>query len=110
MVWKEKGKIFLLASTFLFLAEQAQAFVLRNPLQVNSIEEIIAAISNYIFYISIVGAPLGILIGAFMILFSAGDPGKVDKGRKIILWTVVGFAIILFSRGILSVIKSVLAI
>jgi uncharacterized membrane protein len=88
----------------------AQGVNIDNPLRYNSVEEIINAIINWFFYIAIVLVPLIIVIGAFIILTSAGDSGKVKKGKSLIVWSLIGFAIILFSKGIISLIKSIIGV
>ncbi len=49
-----------------------------------------------------------ILIGAFQMLFSAGDPDKFQTGKKTILYTVIGYAIIFLSSVIISVVQNLL--
>jgi len=73
-----------------------------------SIKEFIDAAVSYIFYISIILAPLMIIIGAFLYLTSAGNPKQTKLGSAIIQWTAIGFAIILFAKGISAIIKMIL--
>ncbi|MCX6789029.1 MAG: pilin [Candidatus Gribaldobacteria bacterium] len=73
-----------------------------------SVEEFIMAAVNYIFYLSIILAPLMIIIGAAVFLTSAGNPKQTKLGTSIIQWTAIGFAIILFARGITAIIKMIL--
>ncbi|MBZ9573062.1 hypothetical protein KJA17_02695 [Patescibacteria group bacterium] len=94
---------------FLLIPQVSQGIEIENPLDVESIPELIDNIVQFIFWIAVVLAPLMILVGAFYFITAAGDPKRVETGKKIILWTIVGLAIILFSRGIISIIRSVLA-
>ncbi len=73
-----------------------------------SIEGFIKSAVDYIFYISVILAPLMIIIGAFLFLTSAGSPKQSKLGGSIIQWTVIGFAIILFAKGITAIIKMIL--
>jgi len=100
--------VLLLSFILMSQASPVMAFTLVNPIGITSIEDLIRVITNYIFYLAIIIAPVMIIIGAFMFMTSAGDPKKVSTGKNIILWTVVGLAVILFSKGIMSLIKSVL--
>jgi len=88
-------KLFFLLFPSFVLAQ----ITLENPLKYSSIEEIIDRVSDWIFYLGLVLVPLMIVIGAFMMLTSAGEPGRVKKGKSLIMWTLIGFAIILFSKG-----------
>ena len=76
------------------------------PITVTTIPDLINTITDWAFYIGVVLAPLMILVGAFYFMTAAGDPNKIATGKKIILWTIVGLAIILFSKGIISIIES----
>ncbi|GAI20335.1 unnamed protein product, partial [marine sediment metagenome] len=49
-----------------------------------------------------------IIIAGFYWLTAAGDPKKVKTALDIIKWTVIGFAIILFARGLVAIIRHVL--
>lgn len=73
-----------------------------------SVEAIVGRITNWVFYIGIILAPLMIIIGAFMFLTSAGEPDKVRRAKKLIIWTIIGLAVILFSKGLISLIKYIL--
>ncbi|MDO8470164.1 MAG: pilin [bacterium] len=54
-------------------------------------------------------AVLMILFGAFRILTAAGDPAKFETGKKILLYTAIGYAIIFVGWGITSIIESLLS-
>ena len=81
-----------------------------NPLMYDNFEELVEAIANFIFNIALVFAPIMIVIAGFYFLTAAGDPGRVATAKKIILYTLVGFAIILLSRGLVAVIREVLQV
>jgi len=73
-----------------------------------SVEDFIKEAVNYIFYISIIAAPLMIIIGAFLFLTSGGNPKQAKLGGSVIQWTAIGLAIILFAKGITAIIKMIL--
>lgn len=54
-------------------------------------------------------AVLMILFGAFRILTAAGDPAKFETGKKILLYTAIGYAIVFIGWGIVSIIESLLS-
>ena len=62
-------------------------------------------IVNALFYVAIPIVSVMILIGAFQILISAGNPEKIQTGKRTILWAVAGFAIIIVGLGITSIIQ-----
>lgn len=73
-----------------------------------SVQEFIMAAVNYIFYLSLILAPLMIIIGAALFLTSAGSPKQTKLASAVIQWTLIGFAIILFARGISAIITMIL--
>ena len=49
-----------------------------------------------------------ILLGGFYILTAAGNPERLRKGKQIILWGIIGFAIILLAGGVSALVSSLL--
>jgi hypothetical protein len=66
-------------------------------------------IINFLLWVAIGIAPLMIVIAGFLFLIAGGDPEKVQTAKRMIFWAVVGLAIVLIAKGIISVIKSVIA-
>ena len=73
-----------------------------------SLSSLITTISNYIFYLGIVLAPLMIVIGAFLFMTSGGSPEKTRLGKSIIIWAVIGLGFILFAKAVSGVISGIL--
>lgn len=83
---------------------------IRNPLQFESLEQLLDAIIDFLIKI---GAPLAVIMiiyAGLTWMFAAGEPEKISKARSIIIWTIVGYSIILVAKGILLVIQSVLGV
>jgi len=80
-----------------------------NPLNATTVEEVIENIIDLITWTAIILAPLIALIGAFYILTSGGKPQQVDKGKKTIFYALAALFIVLFARGLIGLIKMVLA-
>lgn len=78
------------------------------PTQHGTLVDLIEHLLNWLYWIGIVGLGFVILYGAFQMVFSGGDPDKFGRGKKTIIYGVVGLAIILFSRMIVAIISSVL--
>jgi len=81
---------------------------LQNPLGTNSFIQVINNVLNYLIYISIPILALMILIGGFQILTARDNPEKVNKGKHTITYSVVGFIIILISKGIALIFLKIL--
>lgn len=63
-------------------------------------------IEAFLQLLGLIGLVL-IIYGGFTLLFSAGNPEKVKKGRDIVLWAIIGIAVVLSSYGILLYIDSI---
>lgn len=83
---------------------------IENPLTAENFQQLVDRIINFIFTIAIVAAPLLVVVGAIYLLTSAGDPKKVDIGKKIILYAFIGLAIVFLAKGLYTMIESVLGI
>ena len=83
---------------------------LRSPIGHKTFGDLIDAIIKFIFNIALVLAPLFIVIGGFYFVAAAGDPSKIETGKKIIFYTLIGFLIILISRGLVVVLKDLIKV
>lgn len=85
---------------------------LKNPLCGGSpnctFANILKTISNYLVTLSGIIVVIMILIGAFQIMTAGGDPEKVKIGRHTILYSAIGFAIVLSAYGIVAIIEKIL--
>ncbi len=81
-----------------------------NPVESETISKLIEKITNLVFYLISSLAVLFVMIGGYFILTAAGNPEQMNKGRKIILYTIIGFAIMAISRGIIALIYLILGI
>jgi len=73
----------------------------RNALTWDDIITFIWAGIISIFSQSIVLVVLMILIGAYVIATSGGNIKRVQLGKRIIIWTLIGYTVILLARGII---------
>lgn len=79
-----------------------------NPLKTNSIAELIDRIITYVITIATVIFPLIIIYGAFQFLTAGGDMEKVTTARKTLQYAVIGYMLILISKGITMIIADLL--
>ncbi len=102
-------KIFFLTFLFFLLTPfLAGAIKFENPLVGITFEELIDAITDFIFWVTIAIAPIMIIVAAFYFLTSGGNPEKVSKAKKIILFTIIGLIIILLGKGIVAIIGQII--
>lgn len=104
-------KIFsTLILTLLLLPLLTLAIEFQNPLKYGTFDELVTAIISFIFTIAVVVTPLMIIIGAFYLLTAAGDPKRVETGKTIISYALIGLVVILLARAIIYVIKSAIGV
>jgi len=70
----------------------------------------VMTVTDWIFYVLLVAVVLMIVVGGFMYLTSAGDPGKASKGRTLIIFAIIGLIIAVFARAIPSIVMGFLGV
>lgn len=94
---------------FTLIAATSFALPIDNPLgkgkTFNSIVENIVKWANAI---AIPLTSLMILVAGYFFVTGGGSKDQIEKGKRALLWAVVGFAVILFSQVVHLIIKSVL--
>ena len=68
---------------------------------------ILENIGNWIFVGALLIVPVMIIIGAVMLLGGGGDPTRVANARKVFLWTAIGLALALVSKGVFAALRSI---
>ena len=96
--------LFGLALPFLISAH----IVIHNPIHTPHFTKLIENIIKFLWWIALALFPLMIVIAGFYFVTAAGDPAKVEKAKGIILYTVIGFFIILLARGFVELLKTLL--
>lgn len=83
---------------------------IENPLEYDTLAELVEAVINFIFWFSIPLTILFILVAGFLFISSGGEPEKIKTAKNTIMYTLIGFLIICSSKGIIAVIKKVLEV
>ena len=80
-----------------------------NPLgQGATIAPLLTRVTDFLVLIAIPILSLMVLIAAFYMLTAGGDEKKFELGKKVLLYAVIGFAILLVSEGLIKLIESIL--
>jgi TRAP-type C4-dicarboxylate transport system permease small subunit len=74
-----------------------------------TVGEIIQKVIGVIFGLGIMICPICIIWGGFEIATAAGDSNKIQKGKQIILYAVIGLAIIALSSALANLVNNTLA-
>jgi hypothetical protein len=79
-----------------------------NPLNACSFQDIIDKLIGLVTIIAIALVPLMFVWAGFNFVTANGEPEKIKKAKDIMLYTVIGLAVVLLSRAVISVVKGVL--
>jgi len=99
-----KSKIFYLLDAL----AQDEPVVIPPPGRVRTIQELLSAIANFLFWLGVAIFPIVVIIVAYLFLTSGGDPKKVQQARTFLLWSSIGLAILLLSRVFANLLKNIL--
>ena len=87
----------------------AQNITLTNPLGTNcsSLTCPATKIIDFLFTLAIPLCGIMVIWGGFQIMTAAGKPEKVSSGKKTILYSVIGFVVILLAGSVAALIQGV---
>jgi hypothetical protein len=86
----------------LFVFSFVSATMIRNPVGTTSIVELINAIIDWMVQISSILVVIFIVIGGMFIAIAGGDTNRLDLGKKTIIFSVVGYLIILSAKALIT--------
>lgn len=87
----------------------ANEIKLDNPLGPNAtIPSVLKRIFNQVTYLLAFVVPIIIIVGAFQMMLSAGNPEKFSNGQKTIVYAIIGFVIVLMANGIIAIVQRIL--
>ncbi|GEM_PF-4830489 len=87
-----------------------KAVCIKNPLGSATFTDLIGKILDFIFTLSFPVAAVMVMVAGFLFVTGGGDPIKLKKAKDILLWTAIGFGIILVSKGFPFLIKDILGV
>lgn len=79
-----------------------------NIPKIGNIDSLNALLDKIVDFLIAVGAPIAtimVIYAGLSYIFAAGDTQKLAQARAILIWTAVGFGIILVAKGIIKVIE-----
>lgn len=104
-------ELFFIPKAYASGASPSFTVTLLDPLGNNAtIPSLISRLFTALVYLAAFIAPIFIIWGAFQILTSAGNAEKLGAGKKTILYTVIGFLIVLSAKGIVEIVRTALSL
>jgi len=87
----------------------SDAVTLKNPLgEGTTLIILIERLTRWGFTFAVAIVPIIVIIGAFQMLTSAGNPEKFAKGQKTVLYAIIGLVIMAAATGMVSLVRSLL--
>ncbi len=83
---------------------------IENPITATSFEAVVGNGIDFIFKIAIVLAPLMVIVGGFLFMTAGGNLQQLTRAKNLLIWTAVGFLVVLLSKGILAIINQILGV
>ncbi|MGC8651168.1 MAG: pilin [Minisyncoccia bacterium] len=101
--------IFIISFTLIALGATSTSLNIPNPLgETSDIYTLIDLITKFLIGLAIVITPLIIVYAGFLYITAAGNEEKVKTAQKVLIWALIGFALVLIARGIPALIKDFL--
>ena len=72
---------------------------------IKNIQEAADALMEFLVLTGFAVGPILIIYAAYLLLTKQGQPEAVTQAKKIIIWTIIALSIMLFAKGIPSVVK-----
>jgi len=82
--------------------------VITNPITATSFGELIDGLLTFLWWIVLALVPLMIVIAGLYFVTAAGNPAQIDKAKGIILYTLIGFIVVLVAKGFIELLKQLL--
>ena len=85
-------------------------FNLTNPLYggATNVLEVGILASNWIFNLAIPIVTITIIYAGVRFLISRGNPGEVGKAKQMLLYAVIGLAVVIIGKGFIALVESIL--
>ena len=84
-------------------------FQFPNPLKIKTVGELLEAIIKWLFWIALPLSVIFILYAAYLFITSGGKPEIIKKAKNTLIYTLIGFAIILLANSIPYLINEILS-
>ena len=83
---------------------------IENPLKTICFSGLLDSILNVIFTLSLIVVPFVVVYAGFLFVTGGGNPAQITRARDTLIWTAVGFGVILISKGLPFILKDILGL
>lgn len=78
-----------------------------NPIAATDFKDLINSIIDFLFTVSLFIVPIVIIIGGFFFITAAGNTSQIETGKRLVLYAIIGFLIIIVAKGLAQVILDI---
>ena len=100
----------LLTLLILPIVVLANNITLNNPIAANNLLELGLLLANALRWVAFIIAPLMIIVAGFYFVTAGANPSQINTARQILIFTLVGFAIVLSAIGIIFFVAEALGV
>lgn len=83
---------------------------LNNPLNVNTITDLVSIITVFLRNVAYAIAPVAVIVSGYYFLTSGGDPTKTKTARSILFWALAGVLVITIADILIDILRNSLGI
>ena len=107
---KKVISLLVLGAVLMPLLAGAAEIKIDNPLGYDDFDELIKRIIIFTRQVATAVAPIMIIVAGFFFITSAGDPEKINTAKRLLLWTLIGFGVILLAEGMINFFQEAIGI
>jgi len=98
--------LLLFANAYAKQGPVTQAVQIKNPLKVNSIEELLVAILNILIVIAIPIIVFFIIYSGFLYVTARGNPEQIGQASRSLTYAIIGGVLIIGAVAIAEIVKN----
>ncbi len=85
----------------------ANGIEIENPLEYDSVTELLCKIIDVIFNLALGVAPIMIIVAGFYFVTAMGEPAKIQTAKQIILWALIGLLVVFCAKGFIQLFNDI---
>ncbi|MCX6759973.1 MAG: pilin [Candidatus Nealsonbacteria bacterium] len=106
----KKNKLFIILAV-LFALSLAVPYVsvqaqLDSPPTNIDVVGVLNKVAQLLMNIAVPIAIIMVIVAGFYFMTAQGEPGKIETAKKMILWTLIGMAVVLLAEAMVAFVKS----
>lgn len=108
--WSKKLLVILLLGEMIVPLMSLAEVHIENPLTSQTFTELLERILYFFYILGIPIAAIMIIISGYYFITAMGNPEKIATAKKMLLWILIGFLVLLCASGLVQLLKTVLGI